>query len=126
MGKKKLIKSLPWFLLGITLIILTIQTVKGCNNKYIENPAEQGIKTMQLKLDSISKSLDQKKDIIRDTLIMQKNNEKTIVKQLQDINNYYENKQDTIIFMPVTDTLARRKVDEWVRGDEKGYYNIPK
>jgi hypothetical protein len=57
---------------------------------------------------------------------MQKNNEKTIVKQLQDINNYYENKQDTIIFMPVTDTLARRKVDELVRGDEKGYYNIPK
>lgn len=119
--------------LGIVLIVilsifLLIQMLQGCNKQPTEDDA---LIEVQSKIDSIYTKLDQEKNNKIDTLIIEQNHEKEIVKKLQAINHYYtqqDNNIDTILIVDSTlrSPFAASKLQEWKLRSDTGYYDIPK
>lgn len=120
-------KRISYVITGLLVLLLGIVIYNGCN-KPIDVEA---IESMQSKIDTIYKEQEELKQRKVDTLIIEKNNEKEIIKKLQEVNNYYGSQEtgiDTIIILDSADRspFARQKFDEWILREDTSYYDIPK
>ncbi len=106
---------------------LIVSTIYNSCNKPIEIKA---IETIQSKIDTIYKNAQEKKERLKDTLIIEKTNEKEIVNRIREINNYYSDSETNIDTIPIVindvrSPFAKEKLREWVLREDTGYYDIP-
>ena len=117
--------NLGSLILFILLIILSIVIIRS----YKKPLSDKALDAVETKLDSIHNSLQIERNNKIDTLIIQQNHEKEIIKKLQDINNYYTEKDngiDTIVILDssVRSPFAAEKLKEWKLRSDTGYYDI--